>query len=694
MTTTNQESNINSLKEKILAVNLPLRKSLVTELSSLSEQKENANLQRVLEIRKQWESLGNLFEDEQEIEKEYTKLLSEIEDCFQKKNDNLKATEDKCSEIVNSINKLLKIENPDEVEALWEGYQADWELAKPTAPEIWIKKYDDLEVKILQKIKTSQHKQKVEALENIVTELESLKKEEALTLSQKQQRFYKLKNSFKELNLHTGPKVATLRERFSELSNSFQQELGWEKWSGSKRKEGLVQKMETLLNEEGTEGLYEKLQETQKEWKEIGYTSKEDDKLWEQFKKLGDDVFQKVSQLLDSVYLEKTELLKELEQLTNKETTKKNTEAIMTIQEKWKAMAKPLTKDHYKVERNYNKLCTNYFNKRREFFKENKEKQTENLVKKQKLIEDAQRVVKSGDWKDQLPKIKNLQQEWKKIGPVPHKQSDEIWKEFQDLCSPVFEKLRESESEKNAVYDENYNKADEILKQMEEKVQSINDINQLSKELQQLERSLTEVGEIHRSKYRFVESRKAKVFKELDKKELSFQTEKEANLRAASMQKVQLCVKLEGLLENEAWPLDSEKQEKLKTEWNSLGAASQEKVLKKRWKKCVDLMEHGNKDKDFPAFSKEYESNANELELLCVKLERLAGIEPTNFSPAVQKQLMVAELQSKMGKSKQLSKQEESNRIYDEIALIGAVSSLKRSDLDSRIHTAIEKLNA
>ncbi len=90
------------------------------------------------------------------------------------------------------------------------------------------------------------------------------------------------------------------------------------------------------------------------------------------------------------------------------------------------------------------------FNKNKNaFYKDIKHDQQENLNKKQALVEKAKSLKDSDDFKATTPLMKQIQEDWKKIGHVPRKFSDVIWKEFKDTCNAYFDRLHEARNEEN-----------------------------------------------------------------------------------------------------------------------------------------------------------------------------------------------------------------------------------------------------
>ncbi len=78
------------------------------------------------------------------------------------------------------------------------------------------------------------------------------------------------------------------------------------------------------------------------------------------------------------------------------------------------------------------------------FYKDIKNEQHENLLKKQALVEKAKSLQESTDFNAATPVMKQIQNDWKKIGHVPRKYSDSIWKEFKDACNAYFDRMHES----------------------------------------------------------------------------------------------------------------------------------------------------------------------------------------------------------------------------------------------------------
>lgn len=90
------------------------------------------------------------------------------------------------------------------------------------------------------------------------------------------------------------------------------------------------------------------------------------------------------------------------------------------------------------------------FNKAKNaFYKDIKHDQQTNLDKKNALVEKAKSLKDSDDFKATTPIMKQIQEDWKKIGHVPRKYSDAVWKEFKGACNAYFDRLNQVRNEEN-----------------------------------------------------------------------------------------------------------------------------------------------------------------------------------------------------------------------------------------------------
>jgi hypothetical protein len=70
-----------------------------------------------------------------------------------------------------------------------------------------------------------------------------------------------------------------------------------------------------------------------------------------------------------------------------------------------------------------------------------------NVAQKKLLIEQAQRLIAAQDSRQAIDAVKELQQKWKAVGPVPRDADQQLWEEFRQHCDAVFQKRQQEFAE-------------------------------------------------------------------------------------------------------------------------------------------------------------------------------------------------------------------------------------------------------
>ena len=100
------------------------------------------------------------------------------------------------------------------------------------------------------------------------------------------------------------------------------------------------------------------------------------------------------------------------------------------------------------------------------YYKNLKKDQQANLDKKRALLELAVSLKDSEEWDTTTQEMKRIQNEWKKIGHVPRKYSDKIWKEFKTACNHYFDRLHALKNEAHKEEIENFDKKNACLENL------------------------------------------------------------------------------------------------------------------------------------------------------------------------------------------------------------------------------------
>ncbi|MFY9242859.1 MAG: DUF349 domain-containing protein [Polaribacter sp.] len=234
----------------------------------------------------------------------------------------------------------------------------------------------------------------------------------------------------------------------------------------------IIEKAEALVDEKDVNIAAKELQELHKAWKEdIGPVAKEmRENVWKKFsavtKKIHDkrhDHFKEMRSKFQEIIEKKLEVvaaIKSYDTSNNKTHNdwQKSIKDIEKLRQEYFSIGKlPYSKSE-EVWQKF-KAATKKFNTSKNiFYKEEKNDQQENLEEKIKLIEIAESLKDSEDWEKDTNTMKKIQADWKKIGHVPRKFSDDIWKRFKSACNLYFERLHEQKNkvseDEQAVVDE------------------------------------------------------------------------------------------------------------------------------------------------------------------------------------------------------------------------------------------------
>src|SRR5690606_7833217 len=110
-------------------------------------------------------------------------------------------------------------------------------------------------------------------------------------------------------------------------------------------------------------------------------------------------------------------------------------------------------------------LRNHFYRQKNNFFKQLNKEKAENLLLKEQLCEKAEAIKDSGEWNKTTNELIRLQGEWKKVGPVPEKSSDEVWKRFRAACDAFFNRKEEHFKGQKNEQEDNLNKKKELIEQ-------------------------------------------------------------------------------------------------------------------------------------------------------------------------------------------------------------------------------------
>ncbi len=327
-------------------------------------------------------------------------------------------------------------------------------------------------------------------------------------------QFKKLQHEWKEIKMVPAEKANELWrnyqlyvEQFYDLLNLNREAREYDFKKNLEKKTKLCEAAEKLAEETDVISAFHQLQELHQEYRETGPVAKElREQIWARFKAASTVINKRHQQHFETLrtreeenLTKKTALCEKAEELAKQENKssadwEKRTKEIIAIQQEWKTIGFAPQKMNVKIFERFRAACDDFFGRKGEFFKQLKEQFAENTEKKKALVEKAQALSESTDWKATSDKLIALQKEWKTIGMVPKKIGDQLWNDFLAACNRFFEARNAVHADSRNEEHENLDKKRDIISQLKELVEQTGE--NLQEKVQKLTEQYNKVGHV------------------------------------------------------------------------------------------------------------------------------------------------------------------------------------------------------
>jgi len=217
----------------------------------------------------------------------------------------------------------------------------------------------------------------------------------------------------------------------------------------------LCEKTEALLLNQRINESFKLLQQYHQEWKGIGpLPTDKKDEVWERFKLASDKVierrkeyYDRKSAELENNYAAKVVLCEKMEEIAKVEPNNNNewadiTKKVTELQNLWKTIGPAQGKKNDEIWSRFRTAINLFFENKKDHYAGIREELVNNYNLKLDICAQAEALKDSKEWRKATMDMINLQKEWKKIGPIPRKHSDELWKRFRGACDYFFDKKK------------------------------------------------------------------------------------------------------------------------------------------------------------------------------------------------------------------------------------------------------------
>lgn len=229
-------------------------------------------------------------------------------------------------------------------------------------------------------------------------------------------------------------------------------------------KEKFCEAAEKLADNENIVNAFNELQKLHEQWKEFGPVAKEfRESIWARFQAATAVVnkryqahFEELKGKQKENLAAKEALCAKVEEIAAREISSSDewnssAKEIEAIQAEWRKIGFATKKENQKIYDRFRAACDAFYGRKREYYSQFRGEMEANVEKKLGLIKAAEELKNSTEWKKTTEKFIELQKQWKEIGAVPRKKSEQLWKQFRAACDEFF-----AERDKNSAPENNY----------------------------------------------------------------------------------------------------------------------------------------------------------------------------------------------------------------------------------------------
>lgn len=361
--------------------------------------------------------------------------------------------------------------------------------------------------------------QEAEKAENLKRKLEIIEQIKAMSTSPEEanksfNEFKTLQQEFKDIKAVPAEKAGEVWrnyqlyvEQFYDLLNLNREAREYDFKKNLEMKTALCEEAEKLNDESDVISAFHQLQDLHARYREIGPVAKEmREEIWARFKAASTVINKKHQQHFDEIrekekenLEKKTELCERAEEIAKKDNKtaadwENHTKEIIAIQQEWKTLGFAPRKMNVTIFDRFRAICDDFFGRKTEFFKQRKGQFAENAEKKKALIEQAQALKDSTDWKETSDKLIALQKEWKSIGAVSKKFGNQLWNDFNTACNHFFEARNAANAGTRNEQNENMDKKRHIIARLKELAE--NATEDVQEKVRQLSDEFNKVGHV------------------------------------------------------------------------------------------------------------------------------------------------------------------------------------------------------
>jgi len=308
---------------------------------------------------------------------------------------------------------------------------------------------------------------KLYVLDKLRSLVGSIKEESEVDWAQLDHQFEEDQNSWKKIGRIPAEKSDEIWKEFKDLKDAFHAKklslntVYKKEIEGNERKKrNLIERAQKLIEVEDLAEAAREINRLHKEWKDIGpVTPDKSEELWNEFKNASDTFNNYKNEHTDEIkdqektnYDLKVKLCDEAEILAEEDDWKKAGIRFQEMLEEWRSIGPVPRRKTKKIWQRFKKAMDNFYARKRQHQKDQRSEEKDNLQRKKDIVELIAALENAEDMQAAITKVKELQQEYQRIGYVPIKFKDKINKSYKEACDIFYKQLRSQQRSDSSSY--------------------------------------------------------------------------------------------------------------------------------------------------------------------------------------------------------------------------------------------------
>ncbi|MDP3858589.1 MAG: DUF349 domain-containing protein [Stagnimonas sp.] len=246
------------------------------------------------------------------------------------------------------------------------------------------------------------------------------------------------------------PLPANLLSQLQQLDQQLDELKDWKSFSVAPKRSELIEEMELLLEASlDPLALAERIKSLQDEWRTLGKGAGENIETdWQRFQEATKKAYQPCSEYFAAQALVREENLRRRDALLGKLTAFERAtnrelpdwlavvRVLRETKQEWRRCS-PVDAQAAKPQQEGFASLTASLQARLDA------EYARNVSQRESLIERARQLLASDDGRKAIDTAKELQQQWRTVGPVPREVDQRLWAEFRQHCDAVFQKRQQ-----------------------------------------------------------------------------------------------------------------------------------------------------------------------------------------------------------------------------------------------------------